>query len=62
MLPSVLGMLLGVCRVFFALGVVAFSMMFRRGAVRFGGILVVFGCLIMFVSSHFTSPAYVEGT
>ena len=54
-------MLLGVCRVFFALGVVAFSMMFRRGAVRFGGILVVFGCLIMFVSSHFTSPAYGEG-
>jgi hypothetical protein len=61
MLPSILGMLLGVCRVFFALGVVAFAMMFRRGAVGFGGILVVFGCFIMFVSSHFTSPAYGEG-
>ena len=47
-----LGMLLGICRVFFALRVVAFPMMFGRGAVGFGSVLVMFSCFIVLVSSH----------
>jgi hypothetical protein len=35
-----------------ALGMVAFAMVFSGGAMRFRRILVMFGCLIMFVSSH----------
>jgi hypothetical protein len=40
----------------FAFGMVAFAMMFGGGAMRFGCILVMLGCLIMFVSSHWIPP------
>lgn len=49
-------MLLGILGVFFALCVIALAVMFGRRTVRFGGILVMFGCLIMFVSSHWIPP------
>jgi hypothetical protein len=52
MLASILRMLLGVRRVFFALGVVAFLMMFGGGAVGLGGVFVMFSCFIMLVSGH----------
>jgi hypothetical protein len=35
-------------------------MLFGRSAMRFGGIFVMFGCLIMFVSSHGVSPVIVH--
>jgi hypothetical protein len=47
-----LGMLLGACRVFFALRVIALAMMFSGAAVGFGGVLVMFGCFIVFVFGH----------
>lgn len=52
MLPSILRMLLGVFREFFALCVVAFAMMLCRSAMGLGGILVMFRRLVVFVSSH----------
>jgi hypothetical protein len=48
--------------VFFALRVIAFAVVFGRRAMGFGSILVVFGCLIVFVSSHCVSPACLMGT
>jgi hypothetical protein len=48
--------------VFFALGVVAFPMMFGRGAMGFGSIFVMFSSFIVLVSSHWVSPAKVRGT
>jgi hypothetical protein len=51
-LASSLGVLLSVCRVLFGLSVVALFVMLGGGAVRFGSILVVFGCFVVFVSSH----------
>ncbi len=62
MLASILGMLLGVCRVLFALGVVAFLMMLGGGAVGFRGIFVMFSCFIVLVSGHWASPAKFRGT
>jgi hypothetical protein len=35
---------------------IAFAMMFGGGTMRFRCILVMFGCLIMFVSSHESPP------
>jgi hypothetical protein len=35
---------------------VALAMMFGSGTMRFGRILVMLGCLIMFVSSHWIPP------
>lgn len=49
MLARSLGVLLGVCRVLFALRVIAFAMMLGGGTMRFGSILVMFGCLVVFV-------------
>ena len=46
-LAGILRMLLGVGRMFLALYVVVFSVMFGRSAMGFGGILVMFGCLIV---------------
>jgi hypothetical protein len=51
-LAGILGMLLGITGMFFALGVVAFTVIFGCSAMRLGGILVMFGCLIVFVLSH----------
>ena len=36
----------------FALCVIAFAVMFGRGAMGFGGVLVMLRCFIMLVSSH----------
>ncbi len=67
MLVGGLRMLLCTLGVFLALGMIALAMMFRRRAMRFRSIVVMFGCLIMFVTSHFTflvvssqpQPSYV---
>jgi hypothetical protein len=56
-----LRMLLSIRRVLFALCVIAFAMVFGGGAMRSGGTLVMFGCLIVFVFGHWISPV-VEGT
>jgi hypothetical protein len=40
----------------FALGMVGLTMMVGSGAMTFGRILVMLGCLIMFVSSHWIPP------
>jgi hypothetical protein len=56
-LASRLGMLLGTCRVFFTLRVITFTVMLSRSAVSFSRILVMLGCLVMFVFSHWASPA-----
>ena len=45
---------------FFALRMVALAMIFGRSAVGFCCILVMFGCFVMFVSSHWFSPGYVR--
>jgi hypothetical protein len=55
-LPGILRMLLGISGMFFALCVVAFAVMFGCRAMRLSGILVVLGCLIVFVSSHWVPP------
>jgi len=47
-----LGMLLRTRRVLLALGVVALAVMFSSGAMRLGGVLVVFGCLVVLVFGH----------
>ena len=52
MLPRRLRVLLRTRCMLLALGVVALAVMFGRGTVRLGRIFVVFGCLVMFISSH----------
>jgi hypothetical protein len=56
-----LGMLLGICRVFFALRVIALAMMFGGGAVSSRGILVMLGCLVMFVFGHQVFSGLLRG-
>ena len=51
-----LRMLLRGIRVFLALGMVAFAMMFSGRTMCLGGIFVMFGCFIMFVSGHGKPP------
>src|SRR6476620_11841069 len=43
----------------FAFSVIAFAMMLGRGAMGFGGVLVMLRCLIVLVSSHWISPISV---
>ena len=43
----------------FAFSVIAFAMMLGRGAMGFGGVLVMLRCLIVLVSSHWISPVSV---
>jgi hypothetical protein len=43
----------------FAFHVIAFAMMFGRGAMGFGRVLVMLRCLIVVVSSHLISPVNV---
>jgi hypothetical protein len=50
-----LGVLLGGGRVLFALRVITFSMLFGRSTMRFGGIFVMLGSLIVFVLRHWDS-------
>jgi hypothetical protein len=45
---------------FFALCMVAFAMMFGSSAVGFGSILMMFGCFIVLVSSHWIPPIDVQ--
>lgn len=52
LLVSTLRELLGLVGVLFALHVVAFAVMFGRSAMRFGGTLMMFSCLIVFVPRH----------
>jgi hypothetical protein len=59
-LSSILRVLLGARRVFFALCMIAFAMMFCGSAVGFGSILVMLGCLIVLVSSHWIPPVNVQ--
>jgi hypothetical protein len=58
-LAGILRMLLGVGRMFLALYVVVFSVMFGRSAMGFSGILVMFGCLIVGVFRHGIPPVSV---
>jgi hypothetical protein len=37
--------------------VIALAVVFGRSAVGFGSALVMFGCFVVFVSSHWLSPA-----
>jgi hypothetical protein len=59
-LSSILGVLLGVRRMFFALRMVPFAMLFCSSAVGLGSILVMFGCFVVLVSSHWIPPVNVE--
>jgi hypothetical protein len=45
----------------FGLCVIALAVMFRGSAVGLGSIFVMFGCFIVFVSSHCIPPANVKG-
>ena len=56
MFAGILGMLLGVGRMFFALCMVSFAMMLSSGAVGLRRILVMLSCLVVVVSSHWISP------
>ena len=47
-----LRVLFGTARVLLALGVVALAVMFGGGAMGLGGIFVVFGSLVVFISGH----------
>jgi hypothetical protein len=51
-----LRMLLGGIRMFLALGMVAFAMMFGGRTMCLGSIFMMFGCFIMFVSGHCKPP------
>jgi hypothetical protein len=52
LLVRCLRMLLRTRRVLLALGMVALAVMFGSGTMRLGGVLVVFGCLVMLVFGH----------
>jgi hypothetical protein len=54
--PGILRMLLGVARVFLALRVIAFAMMFGCGPMGLGGIFVMFRRLVVFVFGHVFPP------
>jgi hypothetical protein len=47
--------------VLLALCVIALAVVFGRSAVGFGSTLVMFGCFVVFVSSHWFSPAMLGG-
>jgi hypothetical protein len=51
--------LLGAARMFLALCVVVFPMMFGRGAMGLGGILVMFGCIVVGIFRHGFPPVSV---
>ena len=53
MLVSGLRVLLRAMSMFFALGMVALAMMFGGRTMCLGSVVVMFGCLIVFVASHF---------
>ena len=57
MLASSLGMLLGFGGVFFALLMFTLAVMFSSGSMRFGSVLMMFSCFIVFVSRHWIAPA-----
>src|SRR5271154_1945362 len=52
-------MLLRVGRVFFSLCMVAFAMLFGRGAMRLRSILMMFCRLVVLVSGHWNPPVIV---
>ena len=52
MLVRRLGMLLSARRVLLSLHVIAFAVMFGGCAMRLRGVLVMFGCFIVFVFGH----------
>ena len=56
MLIRSLRMLLSTGGVFLTLGMVTLAMMFGGGTVGLGGVFVMFGCFVVFVSGHFASP------
>ena len=56
MLICSLRMLLSTCGVFLALGMVTLAMMFSGGTVGLGGVFVMFGCFVVFVSGHRKTP------
>jgi hypothetical protein len=56
MLIRGLRMLLSTCGVFLALGMVTLAMMFGGGTVGLGGVFVMFGCFVVFVSGHCKPP------
>jgi hypothetical protein len=60
MLIRGLRMLLSAGGVFLALGMVTLVMMFGGGAVGLGGVFVMFGCFVVFVSGHCKPPVVVS--
>jgi hypothetical protein len=56
MLIRGLRMLLSTGGVFLALGMVTLAMMFGGGTVGLGGVFVMFGCFVVFVSGHCKPP------
>jgi hypothetical protein len=55
-LVGCLRVLLCTLGVFLALGMITLAMMFCRRAMRFRGVVVVFGGFVVFVSCHVTAP------
>jgi len=53
MLIGGLRVLLRAAGVFLSLGMVALAVMLRGGTVGLGGVVVMFGCLVVLVFSHF---------
>jgi len=56
MLIRSLRMLLSTGGVFLTLGMVTLAMMFGGGTVGLGGVFVMFGCFVVFVSGHCKAP------
>ena len=56
MLIRSLRMLLSTGGVFLTLGMVTLAMMFGGGTVGLGGVFVMFGCFVVFVSGHCKPP------
>jgi hypothetical protein len=59
LVAGTLGVLLGAGGMLFAFCMVVLAMMFGRSAVRLGSIFVMFGCLIVGISSHWSSPVKI---
>jgi hypothetical protein len=49
-------MLLCTLGMFFAFGMITLAMLLCRGAMRLRGVIVVFGCLIVFITCHLMLP------
>jgi hypothetical protein len=59
MLVGRLRVLLGACGVFLPLGMIALALMFCSGSMGLGSVFVMFCCLVVLVSGHFTIPVWL---